>query len=508
MATRMLRVLSDVVIPLRDGTSTSAELWLGHDDEPRPALLLRTPYPKEFEVVPPLFDARALVQAGYCLVIHDVRGTGASGGEFEPFVTEGPDGADAVAWVAAQPWCDGRVAMLGASYCGAVQWLAAAERPPALKAIAPMLAADNAAEGWSFNGGHREHGLLSTWIAASLARPADRRAEDVAAAARDPGAVAEIAPWSAPWFTEDAASSYWARLSPQRDAVETPAFVVGGWYDAFIAGTLRSFARDHHEWSRLVIGPWGHHGSFSHLVGDADLGAAGDGGVMVERLHAFLSAVLDGREPPGPRVLAYVLGRRAWLEAPRWPPPGTEPRSLELVGGGEIVVDPNDLPPTSGGRGLLVGVPGLGWGVRDQRAFVTRDDVLMLSVPTPSDEPTLLAGPMSVRLSVSASGGAQRDWVAVLCFETDNGMLANLCEGATRQAVETPEIVIGLGDVCLQIPAGTTLRLIVAGGWWPRWAPIDTPGSQHVVAGVLEITTLGTAVASIVDAQGRSHAGR
>ena len=61
-------------------------------------------------------------------MLQDVRGKGASDGAFEPFVQERADGYDSVQWVAAQPWCDGRVVMLGASYVGATQWLAASTR--------------------------------------------------------------------------------------------------------------------------------------------------------------------------------------------------------------------------------------------------------------------------------------------------------------------------------------------------------------------------------------------
>ncbi len=497
MTALALRLLSDLVIPLRDGTATSAEVWLGPDERPRPALLMRTPYPKELQVVPPLLDVREIVRAGYCLVIHDVRGTGASSGAFEPFINEGPDGAAAIGWIAEQPWCDGRVAMLGASYCGAVQWFAAAERPPALAAIAPILAADNTAEGWSFNGGHREHGFLSTWIAASLVPAAAQWSEDLALAAGDPTRLAGIAPWSVPWFAENAASGYWSDRTPRHDDVDVPAFVVAGWYDVFIAGALRSFTRDTNADSRLVIGPWGHDGLFSHLVGDADLGASGDGTVMVKRLLAFLAAVLDEREPPGPRVLAYVLGRRGWLNAGQWPPSGCARRALELSGGGEFSVDVDDLPQASGGRGLLVGAPGHGWGVRDQRALAARNDVVVLSFAMADDTATLLAGPVSVRLSVAATGGSERDWIAILCLEGTDGAFANLCEGAVRRPVTEREIVIGLGDICIEVPAGAKLRLIVAGGWWPRWARIDEPGTQRVDAGLLDVSVLPHGAASI-----------
>jgi predicted acyl esterase len=50
-------------------------------------------------------------------------------------VSLGQDAYDFIEWVAAQPWCDGNVGMIGISYFGSMQVLAAAERPPHLKAI-------------------------------------------------------------------------------------------------------------------------------------------------------------------------------------------------------------------------------------------------------------------------------------------------------------------------------------------------------------------------------------
>ena len=74
--------------------------------------------------------------AGYVLVITDVRGRGDSGGgPFVPYRYDGPDGADIIGWIADQDWCTGDVATWGGSYAGRAQWLIALERPPALKAM-------------------------------------------------------------------------------------------------------------------------------------------------------------------------------------------------------------------------------------------------------------------------------------------------------------------------------------------------------------------------------------
>ena len=118
-----------------------------------------------------VLDPATAVAAGFAVVIQDVRGTGTSGGAFEPYVHEADDGFDTIEWLAAQPWCDGRVVMTGMSYVGVVQWLAASRRPPALMALTPTITTDSLGEGWSFRGGVLEAGFLRTWIANSLAPP-------------------------------------------------------------------------------------------------------------------------------------------------------------------------------------------------------------------------------------------------------------------------------------------------------------------------------------------------
>jgi predicted acyl esterase len=108
-------------------------------------------------------DLKHFLENGYVVVVQDVRGRFESEGEFEPYsfpslililgckyeirslnftyryFNEGKDGYDTIEWIAKQPWCDGRVGTFGLSYPGAVQWLAAIENPPHLKAIFPAM---------------------------------------------------------------------------------------------------------------------------------------------------------------------------------------------------------------------------------------------------------------------------------------------------------------------------------------------------------------------------------
>lgn len=483
-----LRLLRELAVQLRDGTVTRAEAWIPEDGSPGPAILIRTPYLKEATAPSPIADARLATERGYSLVVQDVRGRGGSQGDFEPFVNEERDGADSVAWLAAQPWCDGRVVMAGMSYVGATQWLAAVAGPEALRAIAPTLSSDEYGEGWSYHAGIPELGFLASWSAADLAPLEERWYDDPLRGCDDPEALARIAPWSADWLREDAESPYWRSRSVahRRDEIDVPVLVIAGWYDVFCDASLRSFARSRHERDRLIVGPWGHDPLVSHLVGDANVGIAGSGVAdpLFARMLGFYDAVLDDRAPESPRVLAYVLGERRWAELSAWPPPGAEPAELALEPAA-VAVDPADPAPSLGGRGLLVQVPGWGWGVRDQRPVAARADVTV-ALRDAAAEPRLLAGPVVAELRTEANAGST--WVVTLCVEQPGGALHNLAEGI---AVDDGRgsATVALGDVCAAVEPGQALVALVAGSSFPRWPRPAERGTQSLLEGSRLVVT-------------------
>jgi predicted acyl esterase len=152
-----IAVHKDLQVPMRDGVTLVADAYRAAEDKPRPALVALSPYGKELQALAltmppqrrpsPMWDGcieagdiARVVREGYVHVIGDLRGSGGSGGEHignynAGGVPLGQDAYDFIEWVAAQPWCDGNVGMIGISYYGSMQVLAAAERPPHLKAI-------------------------------------------------------------------------------------------------------------------------------------------------------------------------------------------------------------------------------------------------------------------------------------------------------------------------------------------------------------------------------------
>src|SRR5262249_40040488 len=138
---------------------------------PFPIVLIRTPYDKVLQRQAPPSQVRGmpydraflerLVSNGYALAIEDVRGRFNSDGEWCPYFSERTDGAGTVRWLSQQPWCDGNIGMIGRSYVGYTQWMAATSGDPALKAIVPVCAQGDLFAGYPlFNGalwlGHAE----------------------------------------------------------------------------------------------------------------------------------------------------------------------------------------------------------------------------------------------------------------------------------------------------------------------------------------------------------------
>src|SRR2546425_12374595 len=106
-----------VMIPMADGIRLAADIYRPNVDGRFPAIVERTPYNREESVIlrtqtPQYFAAR-----GFVFVVQDVRGRFGSEGTWYPFRDDGwgkvRDGFDTIAWVARQPWSNGKVATGG-----------------------------------------------------------------------------------------------------------------------------------------------------------------------------------------------------------------------------------------------------------------------------------------------------------------------------------------------------------------------------------------------------------
>ncbi|CAL9395043.1 CocE/NonD family hydrolase [Streptomyces sp. enrichment culture] len=282
----------EVTCPLRDGTRLRTLLLLPHGTGPWPALLTRHPYDVAREEDDGYLDVRRMVAAGCLVALQDVRGRFGSGGVFDPCSQEEADGADAVAWLAARPECDGAVGMWGASYASDTQFAALLGGAPALRALAPaMTPALSALDGFRFRGGVPELGSTLAWthyaiapdtisrLASAGEREAERRrweatehaittGEAYRAGALHTGRDVEgIVRWGLDRLREplDSPRHRAGKIVDRTDAVDVPVLLTGGWFDVFLGPTLELYRRLRRRAEetggpapRLVVGPWTH----------------------------------------------------------------------------------------------------------------------------------------------------------------------------------------------------------------------------------------------------------
>ncbi len=157
---------------MRDGVVLRADVYRPKAEGRFPVILERTPYDKREIVQPGMYGVDlglVLAAHGYVYILQDCRGRFASDGEWYPFKHESEDGYDTVEWAAALPYANGKVGMVGGSYLGATQMLAAIAAPPHLAGILPMFTASNYHDGWTYQGGAFEQWFNQSWTTTGLA---------------------------------------------------------------------------------------------------------------------------------------------------------------------------------------------------------------------------------------------------------------------------------------------------------------------------------------------------
>jgi predicted acyl esterase len=169
---------ADVRIPMRDGTHLVADIYLPEGGGRYPGILSMSPYMKEIQLWPAAIshsieagNTAFFVPRGYAHIIVSVRGSGLSQGRWSPFdVAQQQDGYDLVEWIATQPWCNGRVTMLGDSYFAIMQWLVALQRPPHLVCIAPVDGCMDFYRDFAWKGGLFNSRFIGMWGSDTLAQ--------------------------------------------------------------------------------------------------------------------------------------------------------------------------------------------------------------------------------------------------------------------------------------------------------------------------------------------------
>jgi len=479
----------NVEVTLRDGVVLRADVYRPATPGRYPVLLQRTPYNKElWPITAMTLDPVRAAAAGFAVVIQDVRGRWASGGDtFFPYRDESADGFDSVAWAAAQPWSNAEVGCYGLSYMGGTSWLAAASGHPAVKALSPTTAPNDFWRDHFWRGGALNIGTLAMWAMRAIGPAALLRArpnpadffplltqlvddiDDFERVLRTlpltefaPARPADAA--FLPFFYEflrHPAPDAWTDsllMTGRHAQVRAPSLTIAGWHDLLLAADLQHFramrdqagselARRH---SRLIVGPWSH-GMFQNVVGQLDFGFRANGLFLdlkedLTRLQLrwfarWLRGERNGVDEEAP-VKIFVQGINRWRDEQDWPLARARPVAWYLNGDGTFarergtsglpqrafVFDPYDPCPTAGGTTLLP--PQYPAGPVEQSALLARRDVLSYT-SEPLGSALEITGPVRAVLYVTTSG-RDTDFVVKLCDVHPDGRCFNVCDGVLR----------------------------------------------------------------------------
>ncbi|HSF95200.1 MAG TPA: CocE/NonD family hydrolase, partial [Thermohalobaculum sp.] len=505
-------------IPMPDGVRLSARVWMPEnaEAEPVPAILEYIPYRKR-DGTRLRDDCRHRYWAGhgYACIRLDIRGTGESEGLItdEYPQSEQDDAVAAIAWIAAQPWCSGKVGMTGISWGGFNALQVAALRPPALKAIITHCSTDDRYA----DDVHWMGGCLLTdgffWGSAFyhfMTRPPDAALDPEGWRARW---MERLESWQPPapkiWMQHQRRDDYWRHGSVcenYRD-IECAVYAVGGWEDGYSNAVPRLLANLSCP-SKGLVGPWGHKYPEQGIPGPA-IGflqhalrwwdhwlKEAPTGIMDE--PAYTVWMQDFVEPAA--CLDHVPGR--WIAEPGWPTEnvGNEVYALNAAGlerePGEARVLRHRSPQSLGVSGGSWCPYGLGGSSPDLAIDQREDDGRSLCFETEplASAMELLGAPvarlrvaidqpqgfLALRLSDVAPDGVSR--------RIGYGLL-NLThrEGHQRVVPMTPgamtDVTVTLNDLAHRVAPGHRLRLAVSTAYWPIVWPSAAPVELSLAAG-------------------------
>lgn len=465
----------NVMVPMRDGVRLSTDIYRPAKPGRYPVILSRGAYGNGsggFE------GAKVWVDRGYAVVNQDVRGRYDSEGHYYPYVAELNDGYDTQQWAGSQPWSSGKVGMIGSSYGAAVQWLPAHLRSPALVAIVPKVTPFNYYKDVMYSGGAFLLASRIDWAFYMAGRTGqtgfdwERMREHLPLKTMDASFGYDL-PYFRDWLAHPSDDSYWQTFNVEArvEDIDVPALNIGGWYDAFLRGTLASYTemskRGYSEKARrgqkLVIGPWNHFIDRDWKPA-LDFGADAKGDVEEMQVRWFdhwLKGEDTGfmREPP---VRLFVMGENVWRSEQEWPLKRTQYTNFYLHSDGRantaqgdgrldttppgseradtFVYDPADPVPTHGGN--LLPVP-LGAGPAEQSEISQRRDVLVFAT-APLDRDTEVTGPIKMTL-YAASSAPDTDFTAKLVDVHPDGKAYNLADGIIRaryrESLKQPKLI-------------------------------------------------------------------
>jgi len=389
-----------VMMPMRDGVHLATDIYRPKDTSKKvPIVWVRTPYNFNYwdvrnGVPRDMTTALRWVRRGYAYVEQNERGHFFSEGNYDILGPPRTDGYDALAWMSAQPWSNGKVGTVGCSSTAEYQMGVAALGHPAYAAmnaqgfgagvgrVAPYYEQGN----W-YRGGAVQM-LFITWIYGEQNQvrpmfPPNTTQEDLIRASKSFDLAQQLPPvdWSkALWHLPvqdiikavDGPHGIFADAMPvdtggrmiQRTPND-PAWYKGGlyhddmrlnvpglwfmsWYDVSVGPNLALYnhvvrtARPeiaNEQWA--VIAPVTHCG-YTRATEDTVVGErrVGDARLNYDDLtygffERFLKGENNGTLDKQPKVTYYTMGLNKWQSSDTWPPRGAQPVTFFLSSGGK-----------------------------------------------------------------------------------------------------------------------------------------------------------------------------
>lgn len=491
----------DVEVPMRDGKKLAVDIYRPDSEEKFPALLAFAIYNKDLqgpdaaEALPPqpswapmwaglleAGDTKFFVSRGYVHVIGSPRGIGKSeGGGSREW-----DCYDLIEWIAAQPWCDGNVGMIGISGFGAEQLAVAKQQPPHLKAIFPF---DPRGAYGPLGGFRDEHpgGVLHVFrylighfsaIHQTKGQPAALPPEKEQlwqAAMNNPdyriyphiyNVVAQKGQHMPPYFellinpydSEDAVRKSEAEFAK----IKVPTYTGSGWY----AYTYKTHLNGAQNWFRELDVP-----KKLMFAGPAHLERPFHSfhGEMLKWHDHWLKGIDTGvmNEPP---VKFWVMGANEWRTASDWPLPETQWTKLYLNSWERLRPEPftpssvdDEQAPDS-----FVQMPITQTGTIQKLRYLTE----------PLSADTLVAGPMVLNL-FAAIDQDDTNWIVILKDVGPDVSVMSAREGERRLRQDLPEREITRGWLKASHRAIDAARSRP----WRPWHPLTREAQKPVIPG-------------------------
>ena len=338
-------VLDPVFIEMSDGVRLAAKIWLpkGASAAPVPAIFEFLPYRRGDGTAPR--DALThgyFAGHGYACIRVDMRGSGDSDGILlgEYLAQEQSDALEVIDWIARQPWCTGKLGMIGISWGGFNGLQVAAHQPEALKAVVTICSTDDRyADDIHYMGGCMlaDNPWWNSYMFAINSAPPDPAVVGNRWQEMWLERLEKTGFWLEEWLQHQRRDAYWEHGSICEDygAIKAAVLAVGGWADGYSNAVFRMLDGLEAPVKGLV-GPWAHkypHFAqpgpqigflqeclrwWDHWLKGVDTGVADD---------PALRAYLQDPVPPRPH---YAHRPGLWVAEAQWPPVNAPERRYHL----------------------------------------------------------------------------------------------------------------------------------------------------------------------------------